>query len=163
MHLLIRSSLIIFFNLILGHFGCGSASLFRGADSISNNNFEGKMFSLHTPSDTRQHTSQPIVTGTTVLGIKYCDGVMLAADTLASYGSMARYKDVRRLEKVGESTLIGASGEISDFQSIKEMLQSMHQEDVNQVKNLFLFHSRHDLNLLNSTDILNSRLSLPPR
>ncbi|CAB1103648.1 unnamed protein product [Ectocarpus sp. CCAP 1310/34] len=45
---------------------------------------------------TRQYTSQPIVTGTSVLGIK--DGVMLAADTLASYGSLARYKNVERLK-----------------------------------------------------------------
>lgn len=66
--------------------------------------------------DSRQRTTSPIVTGTTVLGMKYKGGVMLAADTLASYGSMARYKDVRRIRQVGESTLIGASGEISDFQ-----------------------------------------------
>ena len=33
--------------------------------------------------DTRQRTQQPIVTGTTILGLKYKDGVMLAADTLA--------------------------------------------------------------------------------
>lgn len=36
----------------------------------------------------------PIVTGATVVGLKYKDGVILAADTLASYGSEARYKDV---------------------------------------------------------------------
>jgi len=80
----------------------------------------------------RQHTTQPIVTGTTVLAVKYAGGVMLAADTLASYGSMARYKDVKRLTKVGENTLMGASGEISDYQSIVEMLDNLHQEDINQ-------------------------------
>jgi hypothetical protein len=53
-----------------------------------------------------------------VIGIKYQDGVMMAADTLASYGSLARYKDVRRIKIIGDKTLIGASGEISDFQSI---------------------------------------------
>ena len=40
--------------------------------------------------DPIKRTQQPIVTGTSVLGIKYKDGVMLAADTLASYGSLAR-------------------------------------------------------------------------
>ena len=40
--------------------------------------------------DPMKRTQQPIVTGTSVLGIKYKDGVMLAADTLASYGSLAR-------------------------------------------------------------------------
>lgn len=80
----------------------------------------------------RTHTTQPIVTGTTVLGIKYAGGVMLAADTLASYGSLARYKDVRRLQTVNANTLIGASGEMSDFQSLQEMLVKMNQEDINQ-------------------------------
>lgn len=78
------------------------------------------------------HTQQPVVTGTSVLGLRYADGVMLAADTLASYGSMASFKDTRRLQKVGDHTLVGASGEISDFQSITDMLEDMHQEDVNQ-------------------------------
>jgi 20S proteasome subunit beta 7 len=84
------------------------------------------------PSDPTKRTLQPIVTGTTVIGIKYNDGVMLAADTLASYGSLARYKDVRRIQKVGDNTLVGASGELSDFQAIMEMLDRMHQSDVNQ-------------------------------
>jgi len=83
------------------------------------------------PSDERKHTTQPIVTGTTVIGLKYAGGVMLAADTLASYGSMARYKDARRIQSVGENTLIGASGEVSDFQSVMETLENMNQEDLN--------------------------------
>ena len=37
---------------------------------------------------------------------------MMASDTLASYGSLARYKDMRRLKPVGDMTLIGASGEM---------------------------------------------------
>ena len=57
---------------------------------------------------------------------------MLAADTLASYGSLARYKDVRRLRKIGENTLIGASGEISDFQTVMELLEEMNQSDINE-------------------------------
>lgn len=57
---------------------------------------------------------------------------MLAADTLASYGSMARYKDMRRLCKIGDNVLIGASGEISDFQQLEQMLNEVHEDDVNQ-------------------------------
>ena len=83
-------------------------------------------------ADPITHTQQPIVTGASVLGIKYADGVMLAADTLASYGTMARYKDTRRLQKVGENTIIGASGEMSDFQRVMDMLGDMQQEDLNQ-------------------------------
>ncbi|CAM9173894.1 unnamed protein product [Choristocarpus tenellus] len=79
----------------------------------------------------RGRTQHPIVTGSSVLGLKYKDGVMLAADTLASYGSLARFKTVERIKTVGECTLVGGSGEYSDFQHIMEMLESMHQDDVN--------------------------------
>ena len=57
-----------------------------------------------------QHTKYPIVTGTSVLGLRYAGGVMVAADTLCSYGSMAKYKDARRIRTVGEKTLIGGEG-----------------------------------------------------
>lgn len=80
--------------------------------------------------DPSSRTQRPIVTGSTVLGMKYKDGVMLASDTLASYGSLARYKDVRRLKSVGQ-TIIGASGEYSDFQAVMDMLENVNQEDVN--------------------------------
>merc|ERR1712046_127663 len=63
-----------------------------------------------------EHTLNPIVTGSTVIGVKYDGGVMIAADALASYGSQARYKDFVRMRKVGSFTLLGASGEMSDFQ-----------------------------------------------
>lgn len=65
---------------------------------------------------------QPIVTGTSVLGLRYKDGVMLATDTLASYGSLARFMNVQRLEKVGTNVVIGASGDMSDWQNIQHML-----------------------------------------
>mmetsp|Transcript_50525 Transcript_50525/g.59006 ORF Transcript_50525/g.59006 Transcript_50525/m.59006 type:complete len:284 (+) Transcript_50525:76-927(+) len=76
-----------------------------------------------------QRTTRPITTGTSVLGIKYKDGVMLAADTLCSYGSMAKYKDARRLVSVNPSTLIGGGGEFSDFQSITDTLRQNALED----------------------------------
>lgn len=116
--------------------------LFVIINSIYFTTFSAKIISIHNlytnPSDQQTimdpttHTTSPIVTGTTVIGLKYNNGVMLAADTLASYGSLARYKDVRRLKQVGENTLIGASGEISDFQTIMEMLESMHLADLNE-------------------------------
>ncbi|CAE8581051.1 unnamed protein product [Polarella glacialis] len=76
-----------------------------------------------------QHTLQPIVTGATVIGIKYNGGVLVAADTLASYGSEARYKDVCRMKKVGEYTLLGMSGELSDFQYLGDTLDELADED----------------------------------
>jgi len=78
---------------------------------------------------TSQRTTDPIVTGTSVLGIKFKDGVMLMADTLGSYGSLARFKDLRRISKVNEHTAIAASGEYSDFQYIERLLESLTIDD----------------------------------
>lgn len=71
------------------------------------------------------HTQSPIVTGTSVLGLKFKDGVMLAADNLASYGSMARFQDIERLIKVGDYTVVGVGGDISDLQYIERMLDAL--------------------------------------
>jgi len=76
-----------------------------------------------------EHTLSPIVTGSTVIGIKYNGGVLVAADTLASYGSQARYKDFVRMRKVGEYCLVGASGEMSDFQYLGKMIDELDDED----------------------------------
>eukprot|EP00244_Chara_vulgaris_P000145 TRINITY_DN10201_c1_g1_i1.p1 TRINITY_DN10201_c1_g1~~TRINITY_DN10201_c1_g1_i1.p1 ORF type:complete len:275 (-),score=35.38 TRINITY_DN10201_c1_g1_i1:27-851(-) len=70
-------------------------------------------------------TLDPYVVGSSVLGIKYKDGVLLAADTLGSYGSTLRFKSVDRLRKVGKSTVVGASGEISDFMYIMSLLDEL--------------------------------------
>jgi 20S proteasome subunit beta 7 len=72
-----------------------------------------------------QRTQEPMVTGTSVLAIKYKDGIMMAADNLASYGSLARFRDVSRLHPVGEHTIIGAGGDMSDFQYIQRMLDEL--------------------------------------
>ncbi|KAI8819653.1 nucleophile aminohydrolase [Fimicolochytrium jonesii] len=81
--------------------------------------------------DPTTRTQQPSVTGTSVLGIKFKDGIMLAADTLASYGSMARFRDVERLIKAGNTTIIGASGDISDFQYITHLLEKILIKEAN--------------------------------
>jgi len=74
-------------------------------------------------------TQQPIVTGTSVLGLKYKDGIMMCADTLGSYGSMARFTNVGRLQSFGNHTVVGAGGDISDFQYIQEQLQMLIDRD----------------------------------
>jgi len=48
----------------------------------------------------------PITTGTSVVGIKFDSGVMIASDNLVSYGSLARYQDVQRVFKVNDKTVI---------------------------------------------------------
>ncbi|KAH3758182.1 proteasome subunit beta type 4 [Pelomyxa schiedti] len=81
------------------------------------------------PGDRRTRTTDPIVTGTTVLGLKFNGGVMLAADTLGSYGSLARFMFMERIKKIGNHTVIGGSGEMSDFQHITKTLEGLVRED----------------------------------
>jgi 20S proteasome subunit beta 7 len=50
---------------------------------------------------------------------------MLAADMLGSYGSLARFRDIERLYPVGQHTIVGASGDISDYQYIQHLLDSV--------------------------------------
>ncbi|KAI9009553.1 nucleophile aminohydrolase [Gaertneriomyces semiglobifer] len=88
--------------------------------------FPAKVGSCHAAAaGATTRTQQPIVTGTSVIGIKYKDGVMLAADTLASYGSLARFRDVQRLIPAGDHTVIGASGDVSDMQYIEHMMDNI--------------------------------------
>eukprot|EP01134_Creolimax_fragrantissima_P007011 CFRG7011T1 len=77
----------------------------------------------------RQHTTSPIVTGTSVLGIKYNGGVMIAADTLGSYGSLARFRSVSRIHKVNDKTVVSGSGDYADFQFLKEDLDELQLEN----------------------------------
>ncbi|ORY94071.1 nucleophile aminohydrolase [Syncephalastrum racemosum] len=71
------------------------------------------------------HTQQPLVTGTSIIAFKYRDGIMMAADMLGSYGSLARFRDIQRLNPVGEHTVVGASGDISDYQYIQHILEGL--------------------------------------
>lgn len=44
---------------------------------------------------------------------------------LASYGSLARFRDMQRLSPIGTNTLLGTSGDISDLQYMLEVLQEI--------------------------------------
>merc|ERR1712032_572045 len=76
------------------------------------------------------HTTRPIVTGTSVIGITYKGGVMLAADTLGSYGSLSRFKKQTRIKAIGDQILIGAGGDLSDWQQIEETLDEFMVDDI---------------------------------
>ncbi|SCU82857.1 LAFA_0D00430g1_1 [Lachancea sp. 'fantastica'] len=75
------------------------------------------------------HTQQPIVTGTSVISMKYNGGVVIAADNLGSYGSLLRFNDIERLISVGRNTVVGISGDISDMQQLEYLLEEMQTEN----------------------------------
>uniref|UniRef100_H2RJK8 Proteasome subunit beta n=3 Tax=Takifugu TaxID=31032 RepID=H2RJK8_TAKRU len=72
-----------------------------------------------------RHTLNPMVTGTSVLGVKFTGGVIIAADMLGSYGSLARFRNISRLMKVNNSTILGASGDYADYQYLKQVIEQM--------------------------------------
>ena len=74
-------------------------------------------------ADSKAHTLNPMVTGTSVLGIKFETGVIIAADLLGSYGSMAQLRQLPRVFKVNDVTAIGGSGDYSDFQYLHEIVK----------------------------------------
>merc|ERR1739838_316488 len=56
--------------------------------------------------DTKSHTLYPSTSGTSVVGLVYDGGILLAADSLGSYGSLARFRDVKRVFKVTDKEVI---------------------------------------------------------
>lgn len=83
----------------------------------------------NTASMPKKHTQQPTVTGSSVIGIKFDKGVIVAADTLASYGSLARFDNMDRLTKVGDSTIVGIGGDVSDMQYVQRILEDLEIEE----------------------------------
>lgn len=67
----------------------------------------------------------PMVTGTSVLGVKFEGGVVIAADMMGSYGSLARFRSISRLLRVNDSTVLGASGDYADFQYLTQIINQM--------------------------------------
>ncbi|KAL2136175.1 hypothetical protein VTI74DRAFT_5228 [Chaetomium olivicolor] len=70
-------------------------------------------------------TQSPVVTGTSVIAIKFSDGVVMAADNLASYGSLARFTDVKRLRPFLSTSVVGFGGDVSDMQFLDRHLNEL--------------------------------------
>eukprot|EP00124_Ichthyophonus_hoferi_P003143 Ihof_evm2s257 gene=Ihof_evmTU2s257 len=83
------------------------------------------------PSDPVKHTLTPTVTGTSILGLKYNGGVMIACDTLASYGSLARFQSVSRLYQMNAQVVVAASGDYADFQYLQKELEDLQFDNDN--------------------------------
>jgi 20S proteasome subunit beta 7 len=69
------------------------------------------------------HTQSPVTTGTSVLAFEFDGGIIMAADMLGSYGSLARYRSVPRLIKINDETVIGCMGDYADFQYLLNIIE----------------------------------------
>ncbi|KAI0017663.1 20S proteasome subunit [Xylariomycetidae sp. FL0641] len=79
-----------------------------------------------------QHTQSPIVTGTSVVAMKFKDGVVMATDNLASYGSLARFTDVKRIRTFADTSVIGFGGDVSDMQYLDRHLTELAIDEAYQ-------------------------------
>lgn len=62
----------------------------------------------------------PSVSGTAVVGIAFKGGIVLAADTVGSYGSLCKLRTIPRLLKVNKNTVLAMAGDYADFQFIQQ-------------------------------------------
>jgi len=93
--------------------------------SAFSHNLNDSPYPFYLPKVNHNRTLEPVTTGASVLGITYKDGVLLTADTLVSYGKLARFRGQQRIRGVGKGTLIAASGEFSDFQHMLDLLDQL--------------------------------------
>jgi len=79
----------------------------------------------HAPESAFTRTTNPIVTGGSVVALKYAGGVLVATDTIASYGSLARFENVCRMSTVGVNgdVLLAAGGDYSDYQQMLKIIE----------------------------------------
>jgi 20S proteasome subunit beta 7 len=73
--------------------------------------------------------SEPVVVGASVLAITYKDGIMIMADTGASYGSLARFTNIPRINKINSKVMLAYGGELSDYQYLERLLEEVVTED----------------------------------
>ncbi|XP_043261433.1 proteasome subunit beta type-4 [Colletes gigas] len=76
-----------------------------------------------------QRSQAPITTGTSVIGIQFKDGILIAADVLGSYGSLARFRNLERVMKVNKNIILGAGGDYADYQFLKSKIEKKILEE----------------------------------
>ncbi|ERL88764.1 hypothetical protein D910_06146 [Dendroctonus ponderosae] len=64
-----------------------------------------------------------ITTSTSLVALTYNNGIVVAGDLLASYGSLARYSNCPRIVKINNNLLLAASGDYADFQFVKNLVE----------------------------------------
>jgi len=92
----------------------------NGPDVQGYHSFPNKTLGAPGPN---RHTQSPVTTGSSVFAMKYEGGVMVAADTLGSYGSMARFPELERVMKVNETTVVAAGGDYADYQFLTDIIK----------------------------------------
>ena len=64
-----------------------------------------------------------VVNGSSVLALAFDGGVIIAADTLVSYGSLSRFRACERIQVVNNHSVVAASGDYADYQYLTKIIR----------------------------------------
>lgn len=70
----------------------------------------------------------PITTTSSIIGIKYDSGILLASDRSISQGSCFKFSNVSHFHQLSPRIIIGCSGEYADFQELADALDAVVSE-----------------------------------
>lgn len=85
---------------------------------------------MYLGGEDKKRTTDPIYVGSTVLGIRYNNGILIGADIRINYGSLCKFTNISdRVQRINENTIMSSTGEHSDFQEITRQLKELTQED----------------------------------
>ena len=87
-------------------------------------------FAMKDNFDPIKQSQSVVYSGSSVIGLKYNKGIIIACDTLMHYGSsLSLTKSTERIKLLNNRTLIGYSGEYSDMQETSRILNELILED----------------------------------
>jgi 20S proteasome subunit beta 7 len=87
-------------------------------------------FAKNKLEDPIKHSQSVVYSGSSVIGLKYNKGIIIACDTRMSYGSsLSLVSTNERIKALNKRTLIGYSGEFSDMQETSRILNELILED----------------------------------
>lgn len=76
-----------------------------------------------------RYHSDAVTPASSVVGLVFEDGVMMAADTLVLYGTTCRYQDVDRIIRINRNTMLGGGRDFADVQSVVRTIGQRVIED----------------------------------
>ncbi|XP_056637519.1 proteasome subunit beta type-4 [Diorhabda carinulata] len=90
----------------------------------NNGPIPGKLYNFPgTKATPKTFTQSPVTTSTSIIAITYDKGVLVAGDLVASYGSLARYRNCPRVIPINQNIILGAGGDYADFQYVKSFIE----------------------------------------
>ncbi|MFZ8855950.1 MAG: hypothetical protein ACO2OX_01995, partial [Candidatus Nanopusillus sp.] len=64
------------------------------------------------------------LSGTTIVAIKFKDGVLIASDKQSTAGMIVYHKKVQKLHQITDNILMGAAGLVGDIQALVKILRA---------------------------------------